>query len=105
MNSAQGLNPTMFDFDPTSGTVVAEIVHGSRGSKMITVLGKDVAPNKSYIELIELSDKRSNVVNDQASAPITLDPPFSRVFQIHDSRKVVKKKMKKKMPQRVLTTE
>ncbi len=81
-----------FDFDPPSGVVWAQIVFGGTGSKMITVLGFCGASNKTYTESF---DDR-NVVNYQASAPITLDPPFSREFQIHDSRKVVKKKMKKR---------
>ena len=62
--------------DPPSGIVWAQIVFGSRGSKMITVLGKDGASNKTYIECSE--DR--NVVNNQASAPITLDFHSSRVF-------------------------
>ena len=84
-----------FDFDPHSGIILAQIVYGGRGSNVITVLGKDGAPNITYIELPE--DRN---VNYQASAPATLDPPLSRVFQNYNSRKVVKKKM----PQRFLTT-
>ena len=92
MNSAQGLVRN-------SGIVDAQLVYGGTGSKMITVLGKGGAPNKTYIEYSE--DR--NVVNNQASAPITLDPS-SRVFQIYNHRKVVKR-MKKKMPKHVLTPE
>ena len=92
MNSAQGLVRN-------SGIVDAQLVYGDTGSKMITVLGKGGAPNKTYIEYSE--DR--NVVNNQASAPITLDPS-SRVFQIYNHRKVVKR-MKKKMRKPVLTPE
>ena len=50
---------------------------------MITVLGKDGAPNKTYIEYSE--DR--NVVNNQASAPITLDPPpFSGISDLQPSQ-------------------
>ena len=93
MNSAQGLVRN-------SGIVDAQLVYGGTGSKMITVLRKDGASNKTYIECSE--DR--NVVNNQASAPITLDPPSSRVFQIYNHRKAVKR-MKKKMPTHVLTPE
>ena len=93
MNSAKGLVRN-------SGIVDAQLVYGGTGSKMITVLEKDGAPNKTYIEYSE--DR--NVVNNQASAPITLDPLSSRVFQIYNHRKVVKR-MKKKMRKPFLTPE
>ena len=84
-------------FDQPSGVVWVQIVYGGGDSNIITLLGRNGAPNKTYIEFTPAQHTERNVIN-QASAPTTLDPHFSRVFQNH--RKAV---MKKKIPRRVLT--
>jgi hypothetical protein len=84
-------------FDQPSGVVSVQIVYGGRDSNILTLLGSNGVPNKTYIEFTPAQHTERNVIN-QASAPTTLDPHFSRVFQNH--RKAV---MIKKIPKRVLT--
>jgi hypothetical protein len=40
-------------FDQPSGVVSAEIVYGGEDSNIITFLGRNGAPNKTYIELTQ----------------------------------------------------
>ena len=82
---------------PAGGVVSVRIVYDGGDSNIITLLGRNGVPNKTYIKFTPAQHTERNVTN-QASAPTALDPHFSRVFQNH--RKAV---MKKKIPQRVLT--
>ena len=84
-------------FDQPSGVVSVQIVYGGGDSNITTLLGRNGSLNKTYIEFTPAQHTERNVIN-QASAPTTLDPRFSRVFQNH--REAV---MNKKIPQRVLT--
>jgi hypothetical protein len=65
-------------FDQPSGVVSVQIVYGGGDSNIITLLGGNGVPNKTYIELTQAQNTERNVIN-QASASATLDSFFLKI--------------------------
>jgi len=65
-------------FDQPSGVVSVQIVYGGGDSNIITLLGGNGVPNKTYIELMQAQNTERNVIN-QASASATLDSFFLKI--------------------------